>query len=149
MQVNVRGTPDNPVADGVAHVHRAVLAAPWLPRPMTGFGATVRLNSNVLSVESLEGHTGRKGRLSVHGALSLAPQRADTWAALVAKAKTTDGIQVKVENLEVRVCGVVRFAESVMSACREAVERPHRVVLGRERGSSSTVACHAVAQSVA
>jgi len=113
----VRGTPDNPVADGVAHVHRAVLAAPWLPRPMTGFGATVRLNSNVLSVESLEGHTGRKGKLSVQGALSLAPQRADTWAALVAKAKTTDGIQVKVENLEVRVCDErVRWLwESVMS----------------------------------
>jgi hypothetical protein len=60
ITVNMRGTLDQPVADGVAHVHRAVLAAPWLPRPMTGFGATVRLTSNVLSVESLEGHTGRK-----------------------------------------------------------------------------------------
>jgi hypothetical protein len=80
---------------------------------MTGFGATVRLTSNVLSVESLERYllisdaqvmsVGGQGKLSVHGALSLAPQRADTWAALVAKAKTSDGIQVKVENLEVRL----------------------------------------------
>lgn len=94
ITVNVRGTLDNPVADGVAHVHRAVLASPWLPRPMTGFGATVRLNNNVLSVESLEGHTGRKGKVSVRGALSLANLHGDTWAALVAKAKTAEGIQV-------------------------------------------------------
>jgi hypothetical protein len=103
VTVNIRGTLDDPVADGVAHVHRAVLVSPWLPRPMTGFGATVRLNNNVLSVESLEGHTGRKGKVSVRGALSLVPaKQLDTWAALVAKAKTQEGIQVKVENLEVR-----------------------------------------------
>ena len=61
----------------------------------------MRLNQNVLSVESLEGHTGRKGKVSVRGALPLANLRGDTWANLVAKAKTADGIQVKVENLEV------------------------------------------------
>jgi len=99
IALQVRGSLQQPVADGVAHVNRALISCPWLAKPLSGLNATVRLQENTLHVDTLEGRVGRRGQLKVKGSLpiTLIGAGADEDAASV------QGIAVQAHGLEVRV----------------------------------------------
>ncbi|XP_060208186.1 protein TIC236, chloroplastic isoform X2 [Lycium barbarum] len=90
--LQVRGTVEQPVLDGSASFHRATVSSPVFRKPLTNFGGSVLVNSNRLSISSLEGRVSRKGKLSVKGNLPLR----------TVEASDGDKIDLKCEVLEVR-----------------------------------------------
>lgn len=90
--LQVRGTVEQPVLDGSASFHRATVSSPVFRKPLTNFGGSVLVNSNRLSISSLEGRVNRKGKLSVKGNLPLR----------TGEASDGDKIDLKCEVLEVR-----------------------------------------------
>ena len=96
IALKVRGNVQNPVADGVAHLNRALISCPWLSRPLSGLGATIRLNQNKLHVDTFEGKVGRRGYLKVLGSLPI--RHTDVGAEL----RDEEGITLSAEGLEIR-----------------------------------------------
>jgi len=71
IAMQVRGTSAEPSISGVAHVNRASVSSPWLTRRLSGLGATVRLQNNMLHVDAFDGKIGRKGFIKINGFLPL------------------------------------------------------------------------------
>ncbi|CAN6442192.1 unnamed protein product [Victoria cruziana] len=92
IDLQVRGTMEQPVLDGTASFHRASVSSPVLPKPLSNFGGTVNFRSNRLSINVLESRVGRKGRLVVKGNLPLK----------ASELFPGDKIDLKCEVLEVR-----------------------------------------------
>ncbi|KAG9144078.1 hypothetical protein Leryth_013728 [Lithospermum erythrorhizon] len=92
IMLQVRGTVEQPVLDGSAYFHRATVSSPVLWKPITNFGGTVLVNSNRLSISSLEGRVSRKGKLSIKGNLPLR----------TSEVSLGDKIDLKCEVLEIR-----------------------------------------------
>lgn len=97
--IQVRGTVEQPVLDGSASFHRATVSSPVFRKPLTNFGGSVLVNSNRLSISSLEGRVSRKGKLSVKGNLPLR----------TVEASDGDKIDLKCEVLEVRAKNIFRY----------------------------------------
>lgn len=97
--IQVRGTVEQPVLDGSASFHRATVSSPVFRKPLTNFGGSVLVNSNRLSISSLEGRVSRKGKLSVKGNLPLR----------TVEASDGDKIDLKCEVLEVRAKNILRY----------------------------------------
>ncbi|KAK1269355.1 hypothetical protein QJS04_geneDACA005097 [Acorus gramineus] len=95
--LQVRGTVDQPVVDGSASFHRASISSPVLRKPLTNFGGTVQVNSNRLSISSLESRVSRKGKISLKGNLPLN----------ASEAFSGDKIDLKCEVLEVRAKNIL------------------------------------------
>ncbi|XP_075102117.1 protein TIC236, chloroplastic isoform X1 [Nicotiana tabacum] len=95
--LQVRGTVEQPVLDGSASFHRATVSSPVFRKPLTNFGGSVLVNSNRLSISSLEGRVSRKGKLSVKGNLPLR----------TVEASDGDKIDLKCEVLEVRAKNIL------------------------------------------
>ncbi|KAF3780354.1 hypothetical protein EJ110_NYTH39403 [Nymphaea thermarum] len=96
IDLQVRGTIEQPVLDGTASFHRASVSSPVLPKPLSNFGGTVNFKSNRLSINVLESRVGRKGRLVVKGNLPLK----------ASELFPGDKIDLKCEVLEVRAKNV-------------------------------------------
>jgi hypothetical protein len=96
IALKVRGNVQNPVADGVAHLNRALISCPWLSRPLSGLSATIRLNQNTLHVDTFEGKVGRRGHFKVLGSLPIKEQE------LGAGLRDEQGITLSAEGLEIR-----------------------------------------------
>ncbi|KAL2635099.1 hypothetical protein R1flu_006578 [Riccia fluitans] len=105
--LQVRGTVQQPVADGVASFYKVAISSPVLPRPLSNLGGTIRVKNNQLYVEGLEGRVGRRGLVEVKGQLPL--KVSDTGT-------TNDAIELKTEHLEVRARNV--FSGQVNSQMR-------------------------------
>ncbi|KAK1324832.1 hypothetical protein QJS10_CPA01g01238 [Acorus calamus] len=95
--LQVRGTVEQPVVDGSASFHRASISSPVLRKPLTNFGGTVQVNSNRLSISSLESRVSRKGKISLKGNLPLN----------ASEAFSGDKIDLKCEVLEVRAKNIL------------------------------------------
>lgn len=97
VMLQVRGTVEQPVLDGSAYFHRATMSSPVLWKPITNFGGTVLVDSNRLSISSLEGRVSRKGKLSIKGNLPLR----------TTEVSLGDKINLKCEVLEVRAKNIL------------------------------------------
>lgn len=95
----MRGTVDQPLLNGYAMFHRASISSPVFRKPLTGFGGTVYMKSNRLSITSLESRLGRKGKLLVKGNLPLR----------TSEAALDDKIELKCDVLEVHAKNILRF----------------------------------------
>ena len=98
IAMQVRGTASKPNLSGVAHVNRASISCPWLIRPLSSLGVTVRVQDNTLYVDAFDGRVGRKGFLRINGYLPM--------DNLSKKGKGSDvdkGIIVDACGLELRV----------------------------------------------
>ncbi|BBN05669.1 hypothetical protein MPTK1_3g15020 [Marchantia polymorpha subsp. ruderalis] len=93
IKLQVRGTVQQPVADGVASFYKVAISSPVLPRPLSNLGGTIRVKNNQLFVEGLEGRVGRRGLVEVKGQLPLKDGDFLT---------SGDAIELKTEHLEVR-----------------------------------------------
>ncbi|UPQ99883.1 chloroplast protein TIC236 [Chloropicon primus] len=71
IAMQVRGTVSKPNLSGVAHVNRASISCPWLSRPLSSLGVTVRVQDNALFVDAFDGKVGRKGFLRINGFLPM------------------------------------------------------------------------------
>lgn len=99
----VRGTVNQPVADGVAAFQKVSISSPVLPRPLTNLGGTISVKTNHLCVESLEGRVGRRGHVQVSGKLPIKGTEAPN---------VEESIEVKAEALEVRARNAFRYPHS-------------------------------------
>ncbi|XP_047319801.1 protein TIC236, chloroplastic [Impatiens glandulifera] len=97
VMLQVRGTVDQPVIDGSAYFHRAIVSSPVLRKPLTNLGGTIHVNSNRLCIASLESRVSRKGKLSVKGDLPLR----------TSEASLGDKVDLKCEALEVRAKNIL------------------------------------------
>ncbi|XP_020247626.1 uncharacterized protein LOC109825238 isoform X2 [Asparagus officinalis] len=97
VDLQVRGTVEQPVFDGSAIFHRATVSSPVLRKPLTNFGGTVNVKSNRLCITSMESRVDRKGKLVVKGNL---PLRTD-------ESSHGDKIDIKCEVLEVRAKNIL------------------------------------------
>ena len=79
--------------------HRASISSPVFRKPLTGFGGTVYMKSNRLSIPSLESRLGRKGKLLVKGNLPLR----------TSEAARDDKIELKCDVLEVHAKNILRL----------------------------------------
>jgi autotransporter translocation and assembly factor TamB len=98
--LQIRGTVQQPVADGVAEFHKVSISSPVLPRPLSNLGGTIRVKNNQLCVEGLEGRVGRRGHLEVRGQLPIKANDSYT---------NGEAIDIKAESLEVRARHTFRF----------------------------------------
>lgn len=98
--LQIRGTVQQPVADGVAEFHKVSISSPVLPRPLSNLGGTIRVKNNQLCVEGLEGRVGRRGHLEVKGQLPI--KAYDSYT-------NGEAIDIKAESLEVRARHTFRF----------------------------------------
>lgn len=96
VMLQLRGTVEQPILDGSASFHRAIISSPVLRKPVTNVGGTVLVNSNRLKIGSLEGRVSRMGKLSVKGNLPLR----------MSEESLGDKIDLKCEVLEVRAKNV-------------------------------------------
>ncbi|PKA54157.1 hypothetical protein AXF42_Ash018167 [Apostasia shenzhenica] len=92
IDLQVRGTVEQPVVDGSASFHRASVSSPVLRKPLTNFGGTVHIISNRICINSMESRISRKGKLMLKGNLPLKPS----------ESSISDKIEIKCEVLEVR-----------------------------------------------
>ncbi|KAJ8751742.1 hypothetical protein K2173_025919 [Erythroxylum novogranatense] len=97
ITLEIRGTVEQPVVDGIASFHRASISSPVLRKPLTNFGGTVHVNSNRLCITSLESRVSRRGKLFVKGNLPLR----------TTEASIDDKIDLKCEILEVRAKNII------------------------------------------
>lgn len=93
VTAQIRGTVQQPVADGVAKFHKVSVSSPVLPRPFYNLGGSICVKNNQLCVEGLEGRVGRRGRLEVRGQL---PIKANEGI------NNGEAIEIKADSLEVR-----------------------------------------------
>ncbi|MAD20600.1 MAG: hypothetical protein CMJ52_10720 [Planctomycetaceae bacterium] len=93
IAMQVRGTMSKPNLSGVAHVNRASISCPWLIRPLSSLGVTVRVQDNALHVDAFDGKVGRKGFLRINGYLPMD------------SSKGADGEDVK-KGIIVDACGL-------------------------------------------
>ncbi|KAL3692761.1 hypothetical protein R1sor_006412 [Riccia sorocarpa] len=107
ISLQVRGTVQQPIADGVASFYKVAISSPVLPKPLSNLGGTIRVKNNQLFVEGLEGRVGRRGLVEVKGQLPLKVSDAGT---------SNDAIELKAEHLEVRARNV--FSGQVNSQMR-------------------------------
>ncbi len=70
VQLEVRGTLEQPVATGIATVDNATISAQALPAPLTNVTGTVRFNSDRILVEGLQGNFSR-GRVAAQGVIPI------------------------------------------------------------------------------
>ncbi|CAM6097615.1 unnamed protein product [Calypogeia fissa] len=137
IKLQVRGTVQQPTADGTASFYKVGISSPVLPRPVSNLGGTIRIKSNQLFVEGLEGRVGRRGLVEVKGQLPLRSSDSST---------TTDAIEVKAESLEVRArhvySGQVNSNIRIMGSLLEPevtgmIKLSHgEAYLSQEKGSS-------------
>lgn len=97
IDLQVRGTVEQPVIDGSASFHRATISSPVLRKPLTNFGGTVLVKSNRLCISSMESKVNRKGKLLVKGSLPLRSS----------ESSDSDKIELKCEVLEVRAKNIL------------------------------------------
>lgn len=97
VDLQVRGTVEQPVIDGSALFHRATISSPFLRQPLTNFGGTVNIKSNRLCISSMESRVNRKGKLLVKGNLPLR----------LNESSAGDKIDIKCEVLEVRAKNIL------------------------------------------
>uniref|UniRef100_A0A1D1Y2C3 HPr kinase/phosphorylase n=1 Tax=Anthurium amnicola TaxID=1678845 RepID=A0A1D1Y2C3_9ARAE len=97
ITLQVRGTIEQPVLDGSASFHRASVSSPVLPQPLTNLGGTIHVESNRLSISSMESRVSRKGKLVVKGNLPLN----------ASESFTADRIDLKCENLKVQAKNIL------------------------------------------
>ena len=96
IAMQARGTVSKPNLSGVAHVNRASISCPWLIRPLSSLGVTLRVEDNALYVDAFDGRVGRKGFLRINGYL---PMNSEAQA----DADVSKGIIVDACGLELRV----------------------------------------------
>uniref|UniRef100_A0A2P2KTP8 Uncharacterized protein MANES_13G069700 n=1 Tax=Rhizophora mucronata TaxID=61149 RepID=A0A2P2KTP8_RHIMU len=99
VTLEVRGTVEQPVLDGVASFHKASITSPVLRKPLTNFGGTIHVESNRLCISSLESRVSRRGKIFVKGNLPLR----------TTEASLGDKIDLKCEALEVRAKNILRY----------------------------------------
>lgn len=97
IDLQVRGTVEQPILDGSAIFHRATVSSPVLRKPLTNFGGTVNVKSNRLCITSMESRVNRKGKLMVKGNLPLRTN----------ESSIGDKIDIKCEVLEVRAKNIL------------------------------------------
>ena len=74
ITVSLRGTMEEPVANGKIRLGRVTLDVPSVfPRPISSLACFAEVERNVLRVTGLEARCGRRGTLRVRGALPLTP----------------------------------------------------------------------------
>lgn len=97
IAMQVRGTASKPNLSGVAHVNRASISCPWLIRPLSSLGVTVRVQDNALYVDAFDGKVGRKGFLRINGFL---PMSSDVEETDVRKGIIVDacGLELRMKN---------------------------------------------------
>ncbi|WP_414582465.1 translocation/assembly module TamB domain-containing protein [Scytonema sp. PCC 10023] len=99
VNVDVQGTLNQPIINGVATVNNATFQAQALPDPLTNVTGTLQFNGDTLTVESLQGQY-NKGAVSAAGVLPIfARQGARAEAA-------TNPLTVSVNNLDLNVQGL-------------------------------------------
>ena len=92
ITLQVRGTVEDPVANGMANITRAAIDVPAaFPKPVTALGCSASIDRNVLRVRSLEGRCGRRGYVRASGALPLTPHAAELEAERLAQEAAADG----------------------------------------------------------
>lgn len=91
IDLQVRGTVEQPIVDGSASFHRATISSPALQKPLTNLGGTVQIISNRICINSMESRFSRKGKILLKGSLPLIPS----------ESFVTDKIDLKCEILEV------------------------------------------------
>lgn len=92
INLQVRGTVEQPVVDGSASFHRASVSTPFLNSPLTNFSGNVYIKANKLCIVSMESRVSRRGKLAVKGSLPLK----------ATESSSGDKIDLKCEVLEVR-----------------------------------------------
>jgi hypothetical protein len=95
IAMQVRGTVAKPNLSGVAHVNRASISCPWMIRPLSSLGVTVRVQDNTLYVDAFDGRVGRKGFLRINGYLPMDNSN-----------KRPDGQETRKEGIFVDACGL-------------------------------------------
>lgn len=99
VNVNVQGTLNQPIINGVATVNNATFQAQALSDPLTNVTGTLQFNGDTLTVESLQGQY-NKGAVTAAGVLPIfARQAAQAEAA-------TNPLTVSVNNLDFKVQGL-------------------------------------------
>ncbi|BAY48002.1 hypothetical protein SAMD00079811_56210 [Scytonema sp. HK-05] len=99
VNVDVQGTLNQPIINGVATVNNATFQAQALPDPLTNVTGTLQFNGDTLTVESLQGQY-NKGAVTAAGVLPIfARQAAQAEAA-------TNPLTVSVNNLNLNVQGL-------------------------------------------
>eukprot|EP00850_Spirogloea_muscicola_P020229 SM000210S06743 [mRNA] locus=s210:185513:196459:+ [translate_table: standard] len=93
VNLEVRGTMNQPTVSGMASFQKVAISSPVLPRPLSNLGGLIRVKNNQFNVEGLEGKIGRKGVIKMRGQLPL--QSGD-------HLYSADGIELKADALEVR-----------------------------------------------
>ncbi|HEY9908269.1 MAG TPA: translocation/assembly module TamB domain-containing protein, partial [Thermosynechococcaceae cyanobacterium] len=72
VQVQVRGTLDQPIATGTAEVQNATLRATALPEPLTGVTGSILFDRDRLRVQSIQGQYGnQQGQVQAAGVIPL------------------------------------------------------------------------------
>jgi translocation and assembly module TamB len=99
VNVDVQGTLNQPIINGIATVNNATFQAQALPDPLTNVTGTLQFNGDTLTVESLQGQY-NKGAVTAAGVLPIfARQAAQAEAA-------TNPLTVSVNNLDLNVQGL-------------------------------------------
>ena len=98
IAMQVRGTMAKPSVGGVAHVNRASVSCPWLSKPLSSLGATVRMQDNILYVDAFDGRVGRKGFIKISGFMPV-----DKSASVEEQLAEKQGIGVDAKGLEFRI----------------------------------------------
>ncbi|XP_054798744.1 protein TIC236, chloroplastic-like isoform X2 [Prosopis cineraria] len=93
IMLECRGTVDQPILNGYASFHRALISSPVLKKPLTNFGGTIHIKSNTLCITSMESRISKKGKLRVKGNLPLRTS---------GEPANNDKIELKCEVLEVK-----------------------------------------------
>eukprot|EP00850_Spirogloea_muscicola_P014510 SM000105S13855 [mRNA] locus=s105:52652:63657:- [translate_table: standard] len=107
VNLEVRGTMNQPTVSGMANFQKVAISSPVLPRPLSNLGGLIRVKNNQFNVEGLEGKIGRKGVIKMRGQLPL--QSGD-------HLYSADGIELKADALEVRARNI--FSGQVDSQLR-------------------------------
>jgi translocation and assembly module TamB len=70
VQLQVRGTTQQPIATGIARVNNATITAPALPEPLTDVAGTLQFNFDRILVENLQGKFSR-GQVVAQGVIPI------------------------------------------------------------------------------
>jgi translocation and assembly module TamB len=99
VNVNVQGTLDQPIIEGIATVTDATFQAQALTEPLTNVTGTLQFNGNTVSVEGIEGQY-NQGAVTASGILPIfASQAAQQQAA-------TNPLTVTLNNLDLNLQGL-------------------------------------------
>jgi translocation and assembly module TamB len=99
VNVDIQGTLNQPIINGVATVNNATFEAQALTEPLTNVTGTLQFNGDTLTVEGIQGQY-NKGNITAAGILPIfANQAAQQQAA-------TNPLTVSVKNLNLKVQGL-------------------------------------------